>query len=242
MYRLIIVPQPGSPRIRFRYTDSVHAAIVAGLAATGLQTTDLVGFTARPWTFATEGFATGGTKILRAIVVATSDPVIADGLRRLEPAAVQVASSNGDRLNLSGSHTSAMPDPVTPGQGILVVRPLSPFVIGNRRDARDRGRFIEVLDGVDLSAAISAGLTRRLGRPVHLAVRADCLSLAVRAGRAVPVRLRAAKGRDIYVPGFDVPVTLEGSDDDLRAAWYAGIGEKCRYGFGCVALPWTDRS
>jgi CRISPR-associated endoribonuclease Cas6 len=29
---------------------------------------------------------------------------------------------------------------------------------------------------------------------------------------------------------------LQGSEDDLRLAWYAGIGEKTRSGFGCLGL------
>jgi CRISPR/Cas system endoribonuclease Cas6 (RAMP superfamily) len=31
-------------------------------------------------------------------------------------------------------------------------------------------------------------------------------------------------------------LVLTGSDDDLRFAWYAGIGEKTRNGFGCMGL------
>jgi CRISPR/Cas system endoribonuclease Cas6 (RAMP superfamily) len=31
-------------------------------------------------------------------------------------------------------------------------------------------------------------------------------------------------------------LVLAGSEEDLRLAWYAGIGEKTRLGFGCMGL------
>jgi CRISPR/Cas system endoribonuclease Cas6 (RAMP superfamily) len=33
-----------------------------------------------------------------------------------------------------------------------------------------------------------------------------------------------------------VPLVIEGNEADLRFAWYAGIGEKTRAGFGCIGL------
>lgn len=42
---------------RYRYTDSMNAALVAGLVAAGLHSDDLVGEKALPWTFGTAGKA-----------------------------------------------------------------------------------------------------------------------------------------------------------------------------------------
>ena len=36
--------------------------------------------------------------------------------------------------------------------------------------------------------------------------------------------------------GVGADFLLEGAEDDLRFAWYAGIGEKTRNGFGCLGL------
>ena len=35
---------------------------------------------------------------------------------------------------------------------------------------------------------------------------------------------------------MQAPLLLEGSEEDLRFAWYAGLGEKTRNGFGCLGL------
>jgi CRISPR/Cas system endoribonuclease Cas6 (RAMP superfamily) len=35
---------------------------------------------------------------------------------------------------------------------------------------------------------------------------------------------------------MQAPLILEGAEADLRFAWYAGMGEKTRNGFGCLGL------
>jgi hypothetical protein len=220
--------------------DSIHAALINALRIAGVPPSDLIGERAKPWTFAGEGWARpGGAKVLRALSLATPDPVMAMCLRRLRPEAARVASVNGDRIDLTGSTIVEEVDPIGPRQRAIYLQPLSPFVIGRRRMARSGGRWVETLEEADLSAAFSAGLSRRIGREVSLSVRVDRLAIAGGSLDAVPVRTRAAKNRDIFIPAFNVPITLEGSDEDLRAAWFAGLGEKCRYGFGCFGLPLT---
>ncbi len=43
-------------------------------------------------------------------------------------------------------------------------------------------------------------------------------------------------GKTVFVIGMNAPLVLSGSEEDLRFAWYTGIGEKTRNGFGCIGL------
>jgi CRISPR-associated endoribonuclease Cas6 len=112
----------------------------------------------------------------------------------------------------------------------------SPFLLSQPRANRASGKgYVEDIRGQDLSLAFSRGLTRRLGRQVDIQVAIDPLSLATDGARPRIVSLRKAANRKVMVPAFSVQMTLRGTTDDLRAAYYAGLGEKTRYGFGCPA-------
>jgi CRISPR/Cas system endoribonuclease Cas6 (RAMP superfamily) len=45
-----------------------------------------------------------------------------------------------------------------------------------------------------------------------------------------------ANGKRCFVLGMQAPLVLAGSEEDLRFAWYAGVGQKNRNGFGCLGL------
>jgi CRISPR-associated endoribonuclease Cas6 len=102
---------------------------------------------------------------------------------------------------------------------------------------RERTRFHDSLDGVDLGAAFSAGLSRRAGRPVRIEVGLDPLTMRV-DGRRRLVRTRTdPTGRAIMIPAFSLPLTLRGAPEDLSFAYLAGLGAKTTGGFGCPILP-----
>jgi len=43
-------------------------------------------------------------------------------------------------------------------------------------------------------------------------------------------------GRPAFAIGMQAPLVLSGRREDLELAWYAGLGEKTRAGFGCIGL------
>jgi hypothetical protein len=187
MLRLQVIPPVDGPRLAYRYADSIHAALINALRIAGLAQRDLLGEGARSWTFAAEGWARrGGGKLLRALTLATPDPEFATCLRRLRPEAIRVTSANGDRLDLAGGTITEELDPVAPQQGVMYLRPLSPFVVGRPRMTRSAGRWIEAIEEADLSAAFSTGLSRRLGREVALSARVDRLASAGLPSRPGP--------------------------------------------------------
>ena len=230
---------PGGASVRFKYRDSVHAALVAGLTAAGADAARLIGAAAAPWTFATASRAReGGQKVAWAITVSSPDAELAAAIGRLDPAAAMVRSCNGDVIDLAGWTVSDEEDPVLPGTTALGVIARAPIAVSRRRAARDNGqRWHASFADCDLGAAASARLSALAGRPVSLRVAADPLYLRANPEHAVSVKIRrTAGGRDITVRGLEAPLAIEGSEEDLRLAWYAGIGEKTRYGFGCLGL------
>jgi CRISPR-associated endoribonuclease Cas6 len=223
--------------VRYSYLDSVHAAVVAGLKAAGMSGERLVGHRAHPWTFATKGFGRpGGNLMLKGLTISTPNSDIALALHRLRPVDVCWHSTNGDRIELLTARKIAFCDPLQDGQEVLSICFASPFVLSQPRiEAGPTKAYIESLQGQDLSAAFSKGLSRRLGRPIDIQVTADPLSLATEGARPRIVSLRKSTNRKVTVPAFSVQLTLRGKTDDLRAAYYSGLGEKTRYGFGCPA-------
>jgi CRISPR-associated endoribonuclease Cas6 len=90
---------------------------------------------------------------------------------------------------------------------------------------------------VELSAAVTRRLSRIAGRTVNLTVAPDDMYVATRRQScAARVDIKRMGSQSAVVVGMTFPFTLCGSPDDLRLAWYAGIGEKNRLGFGFFGL------
>lgn len=120
----------------------------------------------------------------------------------------------------------------TSGLGVLMLSPLVLGVPGERHR-----RWIQRLNDMDLSAAINPRLSRLAGRPVALQIQADSLYLRANPRHSVLVSVKQApSGQSSFVIGLSAPLVLVGSEADLRLAWYAGLGEKTRAGFGCIGL------
>jgi hypothetical protein len=228
-----VILELASP-LRIRYRDSIHAALVTALRASGAEEDAVIGLAAVPWTFAVEGrsFAGGGSRINK-LTISTADPGLGEILLRLDPAAIRYVSSNGDRIDLAGALMRPDPLPLHAGQDILTVGFASPFLISERGATKSYARRIT---GLDLSAAFSAGLSRRLKRPVQLTAVPDSLSARTDGAEPILVRVRKSGTRDLILPALSVILTLRGDAADLRDAYLGGLGEKTRYGFGCPVV------
>ena len=216
---------------RFRYLDTVHAALVTALRRAGAAESQVLGEAAAPWTFATSGRGfPGGTIRIDAVTLSTPDPALGEIMAKLDGHYTPIHSANGDVLDLSGAATRPEPVPLHLDQDSLSIGFASPFLLSARGPGKS---YLRSLAGADLSAAFSAGLSRRLRRTVSLAVEQDRLS-AITEG-AIPhlVRVRRSGTRDLVLPALSAVLTLRGRSADLRDAFLAGLGEKTRYGFGC---------
>lgn len=227
------------PLQQYDHQDLLHDAIVNALIAAGADSADIIGHQAKPWTFAPLGWHRGHTGVTHGLVIATADHGLARVLSRLDPAQVSKRRWDAGSVNFSGATLHLEPDPVLPGQTRLGCLLLSPLVLKDHNHTGKGKRWHSDLNG--LSATLSEVLNRKLsfiaGREVALQFYPDSLYLRANPKHSVLVNLKVFKdGRKSFVIGMQAPLLLEGSEADLRLAWYAGIGEKTRSGFGCLGL------
>lgn len=228
---------PRGASVRLRYLDSLHAALINGWTAGGARAAEVVGHTAGNWSFGAVGTATAAGFFLKALVVGAEGGPLELLLSRLVPAAIRKTSSNGDTLDLSAWDRSADELPVVcmPGEtATLATIMLSPLALSVRGR---KGRWHDDLTkaGAHLERAVNFRLSRLTRRDVRLNIKPDWLYLRANPRHSTLVRTRAVPGkRPAFVIGTMCPLTIRGSLEDLRSAWTLGIGEKNRYGFGCI--------
>jgi CRISPR-associated endoribonuclease Cas6 len=230
MPRMILdLPRPA----QIRYLDTLHAGLVTALRRAGAEEQQVIGTAAAAWTFAISGRSSAGGLIrVNSVTLSTPDPALGAAMLRINGADACVRSSNGDVLDLTGATCRPVPVPLHPDQDRMAIGFASPFLVSERGTKKTYARS---LAGLDLSAAFSAGLSRRLGRPFSLQVEQDRLSAATDGAAPMLVRVRRSGTRDLILPALSAVLTLCGKPADLRDAYLAGLGEKTRYGFGCPA-------
>ncbi len=215
----------------YRHLDILHDALVTAWITQGIPAEQVLGFAARPWNFAALGFHRGKTGRAHTLVVTTLDPELANALDRMRPEDIRYARARtGETVEFGGGRKTEDTSPLAPRQGVLSVLLLSPLILRSP----DR-RWYSDLGQVDLDTPINTRLSRLAGRPVALQVRADSLYLRANPRHSVLVSLKdGSDGKSSFVIGMQAPLVLTGRDEDLRLAWYAGLGEKTRSGFGCI--------
>lgn len=227
---------PRGQRAQFRHQDLVHDAIVNALIAAGAKPEQVLGVGAEPWTFATLGAHRGHDGEVHGLVVSTPSAALAPVLAKLDPKAVRYArASTGELFDFTCATRQAEPTPLCDDPGMLGVLTLSPIAVSDPSERPKR--WFTALDQFDLSAAANARLGKIAGRTVALTVQPDSLYLRANPKHSVLVSTKRMKnGRTAFVLAMHAPLVLAGSRDDLLLAWYAGLGEKTRNGFGCLGL------
>ena len=228
---------PRGSSVRVRYLDSLHAALVNAWTAGGLPGAAVVGREAGNWSFGAVGTATASGCIVKSVVVGAEGGPLEPMLNRLDPETVRKASVNGDVVDLAGWDRAGEELPVVCESGDTATLPvvmLSPLALSVRGQ---KGRWHEDLlrAGSDLQNGVNFRLSRLTGRNVRLRVEPDKLYLRANPKHSTLVRTRAVSGgKPAFVIGTMCPLSISGRLEDLRSAWALGIGEKNRYGFGCI--------
>ena len=224
--------------LRYRYLDSVHAALIAGLVKAGVEPTKLIGERAEAWCFAAKGYSSRqGDCMLVGVTISTASDEIGATLQKLSPVDMRVVSDNGDSLDLSHGMLKPIPDRLSPSTESAMFLFASPFILTHKKTATEKTRFVGELEGVDIDAAMRRNLERRAGHSLDINFLIDRLSLrANRAPRVVRYR-RMKNGRDQMISAFSLPISVIGSPEAIRFAYFAGLGAKTRVGFGCPILP-----
>lgn len=239
MLRIRLQLSKHEPLQQHDHLDLIHDALVNALVAAGADNREVIGHLAKPWTFARLGWHRGHTGLTHGLVVSTADAGLARVLSRLDPAQVVKRRWDAASVNFAAASVRMEPDPILPQQTQLACLMLSPLVLHDETHTGNSKRWHSNLN--DLSANLSQIINRKLsflaGRDVQLNIHPDSLYLRANPQHSVLVNLKTFRdGRKSFVIGMQAPLLLEGSEEDLRLAWYAGIGEKTRSGFGCLGL------
>jgi hypothetical protein len=237
MYR-IRISLPPRRSAQYRHQDLLHDALVNAWTEAGADADAVIGTDARPWTFAALGTHHANLGRVHTLVVATPDSDLAGYLRRFDPAAIRQARAiTAEAIDFADAGITPEADPLAPGCDMLGCFLLSPLAISEKREPGGKKVWRKNLNGLDLATPVNKRLSRLAGRPVNLRIHADSLYLRANPRHSVLVSLKRMRdGRHAFVIGMQAPLLLSGSEDDLRFAWYAGIGEKTRNGFGCLGL------
>ena len=228
---------PRGERARFHYLDSLHGALVNAWTTCGARGPDVVGRDAGNWSFGAVGTATPRGFVLKSVVVGAEGAPLEPVLSGILPEAVRKVSTNGDVVDLSAWDKTIEELPIACGPGESATLPvimLSPLALSVRGQKK---RWYDDLTkaGADLEEAVNFRLSRLTGRDVKLKLEPDKLYLRANPEHSTLVRTRAIPGRKpAFVIGMMCPLSISGQLDDLRSAWAIGIGEKNRYGFGCI--------
>ena len=197
----------------------------------------MVGREAGNWSFGAVGTATPRGFVLKSVVVGAEGDQLEPILQNLIPEAVRKRSTNGDVIDLTAWDATSEELPVVCEPGSHATLPaimLSPLALSVRGQ---KGRWHDDLAkaGPVLEEAVNVRLSRLTGRNVRLKVEPDRLYLRANPRHSMAVRTRAVRGgKPAFVIGTMCPLTLSGRTEDLKSAWSLGIGEKNRYGFGCI--------
>ncbi len=235
MHRVrITLPKRGGAD--YRNLDILHDALVNAWTAGGATAEEVIGPNARVWHFAALGWRRNGGNTAHTLVVGTPDPALGQRLARMDPGEIRHArAATGEAVDFSAAEVEIDPDPVAPGMTSIGVVMLSPLVVSRKENGKRR--WATHINDVDPTAAVNARLSRLAAREVRLKVEPDHLYVRCNPKHDTLVPLKAfPDGRKSFVIGMRIPLVLQGNQEDLRLAWYAGIGEKNRSGFGCVGL------
>lgn len=221
----------------YSHQDLIHDALVNAWAAAGATTEDIIGDGSKPWTFAALGWHRGHTGFVHTIIVSTPDPDLSRLLTRFKPETIQKRRFDEELLDFSKANISIEPDPVFPEQTQLACLFYSPLVLKDKQRSDKKKVWHSNLADCDLNDRINHRLSKLSGREVKLSILPDSLYLRANPKHSVLVNLkRFQNGNKSFVVGMQAPVILAGSEEDLRLAWYTGLGEKTRNGFGCLGL------
>lgn len=221
----------------YSHQDLVHDALINAWAAAGASTEDVIGSQSKPWTFAVLGWHRGHTGFVHTIIVSTSDLDLARLLTRFKPETITKRRFDDEYFDFSKASICIEPDPIFPQQTQLACLFYSPLVLKDKKRSEKKKIWHRSLNECDLDTRINLRLSKLSGRDVVLNITPDSLYLRANPKHSVLVNLkRFQNGNKSFVVGMQAPIILTGSEEDLRLAWYAGVGEKTRNGFGCLGL------
>ncbi|GAB6146146.1 CRISPR-associated endoribonuclease Cas6 [Desulfocicer niacini] len=237
MYRIRIT-LPKGKMVTYRNLDLLHDALIHAWIKAGASSDAIWGSNAAIWHFGVLGWHYKGENRAHSLVVGTPDDCLSECLSNMDTKAIQYTRAlTGEHVDFSEADIIEDLDPVGPNQNSLGLVLLSPLAISRTKKEKKGPRWHTSLKEIDLSQAVNHRLSRLTGQKVSLTVSPDNLYLRSHSKHHTLVQIKKLKnGHKVFVIGMRAPLVMTGNEKDLRLAWYSGIGEKNRMGFGCVGL------
>lgn len=181
-----------------------------------------------------------------------SRPVGKEGLRRIERVILGSADPRIAQAIAKITSEDLLEPSMTPGAGLdlrqaRIIRDerwtpaeaLSLYALSPIRalvyDKGGRSRAL-LTPGLEFNAALNRAMACRFGRSFRLTFIPDALYARARGGNlsaSMAIKIRE-DSRPVCLPGIVTPFVLAGSSEDLRDAWFSGLGAGTGMGFGCV--------
>jgi len=174
-----------------------------------------------------------GLRRIERVYLGSSDPAIAEAIARiaaedlLEPSLV-----SGAGLDLRQA-TIIRDERWTPSEALSLYA-LSPIRVLHR-ELGSRSQAM-LTPGEAFNAALNRIMATRFGRPFRLSFIPDRLYSFAKRGQLTASMAVGSRpdGRPICLPGIVTPFVLAGPSEDLRDAWWTGLGAGTGMGFGCL--------
>jgi hypothetical protein len=174
-----------------------------------------------------------GLRRVERVILGTSDPAIAEAMARISPDdLLEPSLTPGAGLDLR--RAAIVRDERWVPAEALALYAVSPIrVLQYAQGERSRALLTP---GEAFDAALNRAMSARFGRPFRLKFIPDRLySFARRGDLSASMAVGArSDGRPLCLPGIVTPFVLAGPVEDVRDAWFSGLGTGTGLGFGCV--------
>lgn len=232
----IRIQLPKQRQVNYCNLDVIHDALINAFLKHGADKNLIIGQDAALWNFAALGWRQKNYNSVHTLVVSTSDAELAKIIDAIDPPDIHYTRVlTSESVNFSEGEIKNDPSPIFQGQNSLGVLMLSPIAVSKK--VNGKRMWYQKIDEFDLSAAVNYRLSRSVGREVNLSIYPDSLYLRCNPKYDTLVHLKTyPDGKKGFVIGMRIPLLIHGTQEDLELAWYSGIGEKTRNGFGCIDI------
>lgn len=169
---------------------------------------------------------------LQRIILGSSDPAIANAIAQITPDdLIEETQTEGAGLDLSMAKLYQATDwQDTEAASFYCISPIrvSDPEQGIQNYLQTDPRFTQLLNRT---------MQTRFKRPFDLRFTPDNLYARMHGGDiAASMAVKMNQDQPVVLQGILVPFTLTGSAEDLRDAWFSGLGRSSARGFGCMEL------
>jgi CRISPR-associated endoribonuclease Cas6 len=174
--------------------------------------------------------------LVQRVVVGSSHPELAQIIAQIQAKDLREPNQvEGGCLDLRMANLYAAPPWIeTEAASFYCV---SPIRVTERHDKQNNyNSYLQT--GDKLNQLLNRTMQARFGRQFDLSLIPDSLYVRSCAGKidtGMAIKTRS-NGKPLIIKGLNIPFILTGAAEDLRDAWYSGLGRSTARGFGCLEM------